>query len=110
MNLFYNNFKGYWVKAEMVCTGAGDIEDVTSPCLSHKNFNRAHIETKFREGLSNRQIDMMSAWTIKYTLRVSLKISGQRSIYMGVISAKYSFISLFLHFQLNWDMKCILIG
>ena len=23
MNLFYNNFKGYWVKAEIVCRGRG---------------------------------------------------------------------------------------
>ena len=23
MNLFYNNFKGYWVKAEIVCGGGG---------------------------------------------------------------------------------------
>ena len=41
MNLFYNNFKGYYIKAEIVCRG-GDIEGVTSPCLPHKNFNRAH--------------------------------------------------------------------
>ena len=68
-----------------------------APASPIKNFNRAHTGTKFREGLSNRQIDMMSAWMIKYTLRVSLKISCQRSIYMVVISAKYSFISLFLH-------------
>ena len=54
---------------------------------------------KFREGLSNCQIEMMSAWTIKYTLKVSLKTSCQLSIYMVVISAKYSFISLLLHFN-----------
>ena len=41
MNLFYNNFKGYWVKAEIVCRGV-DIEGVTSPILPHKNVNRAH--------------------------------------------------------------------
>ena len=37
------------------------------------------------------QVDMMSAWTIKYTLRVSLKISCLNSTYVVVISAKYSF-------------------
>ena len=40
------------------------------------------------------QVDMISVWTIKYTLRVSLKISRLQSIYIVVISAKYSFISL----------------
>ena len=54
------------------------------------------------------QVDMMSAWTIKYTLRVSLKISCLQSIYMVVISAKYS-LCAFSSLQLNWDVKCILI-
>ena len=45
MNLFYNNFKGYWVKAEIVCRGGGNIEGVTSPCLHHKNFNCTHTGT-----------------------------------------------------------------
>ena len=37
MNLFYNNFKGYWVKSEIVCgVGGRDIEGVTSPCLPIK--------------------------------------------------------------------------
>ena len=99
MNLFYNNFKGYWVKAEIVCSGEGILKVSSAPASPIKIFI-VHIQEKFREGLSNLQIDMMSGWTsIKYTLRVSLKISCQQSIYMVVISAKYSFISLFLHFN-----------
>ena len=92
MNLFYNNFKGYWVKAEIACRGEGILKVSPAPASPIKILI-VHI------GLSNRQIDMMSAWTIKYTLRVSLKISCQQSIYMVVISAKCSFISLFLHFN-----------
>ena len=42
---------------------------------------------------------VVSAWTIKYTLRVSFEISCKQSIYMVVISAKDSFISLLLHFN-----------
>ena len=59
--------------------------------------------------VGSSQVDMKSAWTIKYTLRVSLKISCLQSIYMVVISAKYS-LRAFSSLQLNWDMKCILIG
>ena len=40
--------------------------------------------------VGSSQVDMMSAWTIKYTMRVSLKIPCIQSIYMVVISAKYS--------------------
>ena len=42
------------------------------------------------------QVDKKNAWTIKYALRVSLKISSLQSTYVVVISAKYSFITLFL--------------
>ena len=95
----------------------GDIEGVTGPCLPHKNFNRSHTRTNSRKAylwevlqawyqevmqcraVGYRQVETMSTWTIKYTLRVSLKISCLQSIYMIVISAKYSFISLLLHFN-----------
>ena len=40
--------------------------------------------------VGSSQVDMMIARTIKYTLRVSLKISCLQSISMVVISAKYS--------------------
>ena len=56
-----------------------------------------------------RQVDMMSAWTVKYTLRVSLKISCPQSIY-GSNQRQVQFYKLFSSLQLNWDMKCILIG
>ena len=56
INLFYNNYKGYWVKAEMFVEG-GDIEGVTSPCLPHKNFNRAHTGTNSKKAWSVECID-----------------------------------------------------
>ena len=41
------------------------------------------------------QVDIMSAWTIKYALRVSLKLFCQQIIYMVVISVKYSLRAFF---------------
>ena len=34
MNLFYNNFKEYWVKAEMVCGGGGGGVSKVSPATA----------------------------------------------------------------------------
>ena len=31
MNLFYNNFKGYWVKEEIVCRGEGILKMSPAP-------------------------------------------------------------------------------
>ena len=31
MNVFYNNFKGYWVTAEIVCRGEGILKVSTAP-------------------------------------------------------------------------------
>ena len=45
MNPLYNNFKRYWVKAEIVCKG----ERILKPFLSHKNFNRAHTGTNLEK-------------------------------------------------------------
>ena len=82
MNLIYNNFKGYWVKAEIVCRGEGILKVSPAPASLIKIFNRAHTGTNSE----------------KAYLIAKLKISCQQSIYMVVISAKYSSIS---SFQLN---------
>ena len=45
MNLFYDNFKGYWVKTEIVCRGEGILKVSPASACSHKKFNRAHTGT-----------------------------------------------------------------
>ena len=36
MNLFYNNFKGYWVKAEIVCREEGILKVSPAPAFPIK--------------------------------------------------------------------------
>ena len=52
------------------------------------------------------QVDIMSVWTIKYTLRVSLKI---KHLY-GRNQCQVQFNKPFSSLQLNCLMQCILIG
>ena len=55
--------------------------------------------------VGSSQVDMIECMTIKYTLRVSLKISYLQSIYMVVISAKYSLGAfLFTSTKLGYEM------
>ena len=49
MNLFYNNFKGYWVKEEIVCRGKGILKVSPAPASPIKNFNRSHTGTNLEK-------------------------------------------------------------
>ena len=49
MNLFYNNFKGYWVKAEMVCRGGEGISEVSPAPASPIKILIVHIQEQNSE-------------------------------------------------------------
>ena len=85
MNLFYNNFTQYPLKAEIVCREEEILKVSLAPASPIKR-------NKFREDLSNRQIDTDNK------IYSESFIENILPIYMVVISAKYSFVSLFLHF------------
>ena len=36
MNLFYNNFKGYWIKEEIICRGEGIFKVSPAPASPMK--------------------------------------------------------------------------
>ena len=94
----------------MACRGEGILKVSPAPARPIKIFNRVHTGTKFREGLSNRQIDMMSAWTIKiYSESFIENILPAKYLY-GRNQCQVQFYKPFSSLQLNWDMKCILLG
>ena len=57
-----------------------------------ERFRRPGIR---RQVVGPSQVHMMSAWTIKCNLRVSLKISCLQNIYKVVICSKYSLRAFF---------------
>ena len=101
MNLYYNHFKGYRVTTEIVCRGGGDIEGVTSPCLPYKTFNHAYTGTNSEKAyLIGNKI---------YSESFTENILPTKYLY-GRNQCQVQFYKPFSSLQLNWDMKCILIG
>ena len=48
MNLFYNNFKGYWVKSEIICRGGEGILKVSAASASPIKILIVHIQEQIQ--------------------------------------------------------------
>ena len=59
--------------------------------------------------VGSSQVDMMSAWSIKYTLESFIEDILPTKYLYGRNQCQVQF-EPFSSLQLNWDMKCILIG
>ena len=59
--------------------------------------------------VGSSQVDMMSAWTIKYTQSFTENILPTKYLY-DPSQYQVQFYKPFSLLQLNWDTKCILMG